>query len=142
MTAVNTALPPFARRLLDMTLLRYIGASAVALVGDVALLNLLLLAGWSPPIAGAAGYVAGIVIHWLISSRFVFVDSARAEGMDRVRQKGLFLGSAFIGLGLTVAIIWAGHEAGINANVAKLAAVGVSFAATYILRKTLVFAAR
>lgn len=133
--------PAFAQRLLQVTFLRYVGASAVALVGDVALFNLLLVSGWWPAVAAAASYAAGIVIHWLISSRLVFVEGARTAGRDRVRQKGLFLGSAFVGLGLTVAIVWAGDAAGIDANLAKLAAIGVSFVATYILRKTLVFAA-
>lgn len=129
-------------RLLELTFLRYIGASAAALAGDMALFNLFLIAGWAPAAAAAASYAAGIVIHWLISSRLVFVEGARTAGMDRVRQKGLFLGSAFVGLGLTVAIVWTGDRAGLDANVAKLAAIGVSFVATYVLRKTLVFAAR
>lgn len=135
------SLPAPLRKLLQMTFLRYVGASAVALAGDMALFNLFLLAGWSPTAAAAASYAAGIVIHWLISSRLVFVDGARTAGLDRVRQKGLFLGSAFVGLGLTVAIVWAGDRAGLDANLAKLSAIGVSFVATYILRKSLVFAA-
>ena len=134
-------LPAFAQKLMQVTFLRYVGASAVALAGDVGLFNLFLLAGWLPVTAAAASYAAGIVIHWLISSRLVFVEGARTAGLDRVRQKGLFLGSAFVGLGLTVAIVWAGDTAGFDANLAKLAAIGVSFVATYLLRKTLVFAA-
>ena len=134
-------LPGFAQKLMQVTFLRYVGASAIALAGDMALFNLFLAAGWVSPAAAAASYAAGIVIHWLISSRLVFVEGARTAGFDRVRQKGLFLGSAFVGFGLTVAIVWAGDTAGFDANLAKLAAVGVSFVATYVLRKTLVFAA-
>lgn len=134
-------LPALMQKLLQITFLRYVGASAIALAGDVGLFNLFLLAGWEPAAAAAASYGAGIVIHWLISSRLVFIEGARTAGLDRVRQKGLFLGSAFVGLGLTVAIVWAGDTAGLDANLAKLAAIGVSFAATYVLRKTLVFAA-
>lgn len=134
-------LPVFAQKLMQVTFLRYVGASAAALAGDMALFNLFLAAGWASPAAAAASYAAGIVIHWLISSRLVFVEGARTAGLDRVRQKGLFLGSAFVGFGLTVAIVWAGDSAGLDANLSKLAAVGVSFVATYILRKTLVFAA-
>jgi putative flippase GtrA len=100
-----------------------------------------LAAGWLPAAASAASYAAGIVIHWLISSRLVFVEGARTTGIDRVRQKGLFLGSAFAGLAITVAIVAAGDAGGIDARLSKLAAIGVSFVATYILRKTLVFAA-
>ncbi|KTE45702.1 hypothetical protein ATE62_01875 [Sphingopyxis sp. HIX] len=134
-------LPAFAQKLLQVTFLRYVGASAIALTGDMALFKLFLAAGWASPAAAAASYGAGIVIHWLISSRLVFVEGARTAGLDRVRQKGLFLGSAFVGLGLTVAIVWAGDRAGMDLILAKLAAIGVSFVATYVLRKTLVFAA-
>ncbi len=134
-------LPAFVQKLMQVTFLRYVGASAIALAGDVGLFNLFLLGGWLPVTAAAASYGAGIVIHWLISSRLVFVEGARTAGFDRVRQKGLFLGSAFVGLALTVAIVWAGDSAGLDANLAKLAAIGVSFVATYVLRKTLVFAA-
>ena len=133
-------LPAILNRLMQVTFLRYVGASGLALVGDVGLFNLFLLGGWLPVTAAAASYAAGIVIHWMISSRLVFVEGARTAGMDRVRQKGLFLGSAFVGLGLTVAIVWAGASAGLDANLAKLAAIAISFLATYVLRKTLVFA--
>lgn len=130
-----------AQRLIQITFLRYVGASALALAGDMGLFNLLMRVGWLPVAAAAASYAAGIVIHWLISSRLVFVEGARTAGRDRVRQKGLFLGSAFVGLGLTVAIVWIGDMSGLDANLAKLSAIVVSFVATYALRKTLVFAA-
>ncbi|AMG72649.1 GtrA family protein [Sphingopyxis granuli] len=132
---------PVAQRLMKATFLRYIGASAIALAGDMGLFMLFVAAGWLPAAAAATSYAAGIVIHWLTSSRLVFVEGARTEGMKRVRQKGLFLGSAFVGLGLTVAIVWAGDMGGIDPMLSKLIAVGLSFVVTYILRKTLVFAA-
>lgn len=136
------ALPSFARRMMQGTFLRYIGASALALWVDYRLFLLLLDMGWMPALASAASYGAGIVVHWLISSRLVFIDGARTAGLERVRQKGLFLSSALVGLGLTVAIVWAGDLAGVDPRLSKLAAIGVSFFATYILRKTIVFVAR
>lgn len=132
---------PSLRRWMPLTFLRYVGASAIARAGDMGLFLAFLAAGWLPAAASAASYAAGIVIHWLISSRLVFVEGARTTGIDRVRQKGLFLGSAFAGLAITVAIVAAGDAGGIDARLSKLAAIGVSFVATYVLRKTLVFAA-
>ena len=133
--------PAPLRKLMQVTFLRYVGASAIALAGDMGLFLLLLAAGWAPALASAASYGAGIVVHWLISSRLVFAEGARTAGLDRVRQKGLFLGSAFAGLAITVAIVWAGDVAGFDPRLSKLAAIGVAFVATYVLRKTLVFAA-
>jgi len=55
--------------------------SAVALVVDAGLLHLLTaVAGWHYLIAGAVGFIAGTVVNYLLSIRFVFayrrVDSA------------------------------------------------------------------
>lgn len=136
-----TALSIPLRKLLQLTLMRYIGASVIALAGDMGLFLLLLAAGWVPALASAASYGAGIIVHWLISSRLVFAGGTHSSGRERVRQKALFLASAFVGFALTVAIVWAGDIAGSDPRLSKLAAIGISFVATYILRKTLVFAA-
>ena len=89
--------------------------------------------------AAAIGYSAGILAHWLLSSRFVFA-TGRRDGADRVRQQGLFVVSAIVGLLLTVAIVGLGSVIGVPAVLAKLVAVGVSFQATYLLRSRIVFA--
>ncbi|SNS66462.1 Putative flippase GtrA (transmembrane translocase of bactoprenol-linked glucose) [Sphingopyxis indica] len=133
-------LPPLLRRVTDLTILRYVGASAVALGGDMALFLVFLMAGWRPAAASAASYCAGIAIHWLISSRIVFIDGARTAGLHRMRQKSLFVASALIGLAITVAIVAVGDRIDVDARLSKLAAIGISFVATYYLRKTLVFA--
>ncbi|SKB42589.1 GtrA family protein [Sphingopyxis flava] len=130
--------PPL-RQWLQWTFLRYLGASMVALAADMGLFLLLLAADWPAAAASATSYAIGIGVHWLISSRFVFVHGARTAGIGRVRQKALFLGSAFAGLAITVLLVSAGEAAGIDARLSKLTAIAVSFLTTYILRKTLVF---
>jgi putative flippase GtrA len=123
------------------TYVRYIGASALALAGDMVLFLLLLQSGLAAVSASAIGYIAGIVIHWLISSRVVFASQASRLSAVRNRQKILFIGSAFVGLGLTVAIVGAGEMLGLDARLAKILAVVIAFQTTYVLRKTLVFGA-
>lgn len=124
----------------NWTYLRYILSSAGALGVDVALFMALFHLGLQPAIASALGYMAGIAAHWLLSSRAVFVDSVASRGEGRTRQKALFLGSALVGLAITTAIVGVGDAMGFDPRLAKLAAIAVSFQATYLMRKKVVFA--
>lgn len=128
-----------ALRLGDIRLVRYGLASAGALAVDIGLFLALLSLGMWAAAASAIGYGAGIVAHWLLSSRAVFVGKVAERGFARIRQKGLFLGSALIGLGMTTAIVWTGDSAGFDPRLAKLAAMVVSFAITWLLRSRMVF---
>ena len=121
------------------TYVRYIAVSGGALGVDLGLYFLCLSMGIIATLAAAAGYLTGVFVHWLLSSRLVFDDVAE-RGLARTRQKALFLTSAFIGLGITVAIVAVATRYGLDARLAKLAAVAVSFQTTYILRRTIVFA--
>ena len=126
-----------------LTLPRYIRygiASAVALGSDFGLFLLFLNAGLTPTPASALGYSVGILVHWLISSRLVFAEGAAPRGPERTRQKGLFVGSALIGLAITTTIVAFGGFMGAMPVMAKLFAIAVSFQTTYLLRKTIVFA--
>lgn len=129
-------------RLPSATFLRYLAASVVALMVDMTLLWALLAGGTPAPAASALSYSAGILVHWLISSRLVFPDGAAPDGAGRWRQKGLFLVSAFVGLSLTVMIVSLGDLAGLDPRIAKLPAIAVSFLANYLLRKHVVFSLR
>lgn len=122
--------------------LNYLLASMLALGSDAGLFLLLLDAGLSPLSASATGYCAGIVVHWMVSSRLVFADGAAARGTgDRHRQKLLFVGSALVGLAVTTAIVGGGSASGFDPRLAKLVAIVVSFQATYLLRRHIVFRA-
>ncbi|MBO9517767.1 MAG: GtrA family protein [Porphyrobacter sp.] len=126
-------------RVIDVRLLRYLLASVGALAVDMgAFLALLALGTW-PAAASAASYCAGIVAHWLMSSRAVFADTVAEAGGARMRQKVLFVGSALLGLGLTTGIVFAGHNAGMDPRLAKVGAIVISFAATWLLRSKVVF---
>lgn len=120
--------------------LRYTAASGASLALDMGMFLLLLASGWSAATASAAGYAAGILLHWLASSRLVFPGGARTVGASRIRQKALFVLSALAGLCITVTIVWSADVAGADPRLAKLAAVAVAFMVTFFLRKTIVFA--
>ncbi len=126
-------------RIADRRLVRYGLASVGALAVDMGSFLALLALTVPAAAASAAGYALGIAAHWLLSSRAVFTDSIAERGRRRTRQKALFVGSAMVGLGLTTGIVGLGDVAGIDPRLAKLAAIGASFAVTWLLRNRIVF---
>ncbi|MFO1254705.1 MAG: GtrA family protein [Sphingomonadaceae bacterium] len=127
------------QQLRRVVLVRYLGASVIALACDMASFLALLGLGLMAGLAAAIGYCIGIVVHWLVSSRKVFAGSVAAGGAARTRQKALFVVSALIGLGVTTAIVAGGTRLGLDPRLAKLIAVGASFTITWLLRDVVVF---
>ncbi len=124
----------------DVRWLRYVAASVLALITDGGLFLLLHASGMEPIWASATGYIAGIGVHWMVSSRIVFADGVAERGSgDRTRQKGLFIASALIGLGITTGIVGLSDALGFDARLGKLVAIIVSFQATYLMRRHIVF---
>lgn len=126
-------------RIIDRRISRYLLASVGALAVDVGTFLALLSLGMWAAGASAIGYSLGIVAHWLMSSRAVFVGNVAERGAARTRQKALFVVSALIGLSLTTAIVWAGDISGFDPRLAKIVAIAVSFTATWLLRSRVVF---
>lgn len=126
-------------RLRKTTVIRYGIASVGALAVDMGLFLALLSTGMAAAAASAFGYSAGIVAHWILSSRKVFTDSVAERGAGRTRQKALFVVSALIGLAITTAIVGLGTLLHGEPRLAKLVAIVASFTATWLLRKHLVF---
>ena len=132
-------MPAMLHRLIDIRLTRYMLASIGALAVDMGMFLALLSVGVFAAAASAIGYCLGIAAHWIMSSRAVFIGSVAEKGVARIRQKALFVGSALVGLALTTAIVWAGDVSGFDPRLAKLAAIGVSFTVTWLLRSRVVF---
>ncbi|MEH6758118.1 MAG: GtrA family protein [Parasphingorhabdus sp.] len=117
---------------------RYLLASIVSLAFDVALFMVLVAFAFDPGWASAAGYTAGIIVHWLISSSFVFPGKAKTGSALQLQRLG-FIGTAVLGLGITVSIVSWLTDLGTLPVIAKGAAVFVSFFAVYLTRKFGVF---
>ena len=128
-------------KLRDVRFIRYILASVGALAVDVGSFLALLAIGTAAAPASALGYSLGILAHWLMSSRAVFQDTVAERGVERTKQKALFVVSALVGLALTTAIVGAGDWAGGDPRLAKMVAIVVSFTATWLLRSKIVFRA-
>lgn len=125
--------------LLGARALRYLSVSVVALGADMGVFVLLLRFGLAAAPASALAYGLGVAVHWWLCARVVF---EAGDGAARWVQKLFFVGSALVGLGLTVGIVGLGVRAGFDPRLAKVAAVGVSFIAIYLLRVCLIFTPR
>lgn len=136
---MTQALVSIVTRLRDVRLIRYILASVGALAVDVGSFLAFMAMGVAAAPASALGYSLGILAHWLMSSRAVFQDTVAQSGVERTKQKALFVISALVGLALTTAIVGAGDYAGGDPRLAKLVAIVVSFTATWLLRSKIVF---
>lgn len=126
-------------KLRDIRLLRYLLASVGALAVDVGCFLLLLAGGMMAAPASAIGYSAGILAHWLLSSRTVFTDTVAERGRGRTRQKALFVISALAGLAVTTAIVGTADYLAFDPRPAKLVAIAASFTLTWLLRSRVVF---
>ena len=75
----------------------------------------------------------------MLSTRFVFAPDRVRDGAGKRGQHALFVGSALVGLGITTLTIAIGQAAGADPRAAKVIAVGLSFVATFALRRAIVF---
>ncbi len=131
--------PAPLRPLLTGLVARYVSSSLVALCADTGSFLVFLQLGMAPAAAAASGFMIGIAVHWLVSSRVMFAGDLAAAGPDRRRQQVLFVAAALVGLILTTGIVGTAAAMAFNPRLAKVVAVGVSFVTTSALRHLFVF---
>ena len=92
-------------------------------------------------VAGIVGYGVGLVLHYILSIRYVFEHDDRSKaGLRRFVE---FVLSGLIGVAITWLIIAVATEVlHLPALIGKVAAVGTSFIVVFLLRKGIVFAGR
>jgi len=118
---------------------RYLATSAIALGVDYGLLLAItrVIDDYRALVA-AVTYMVGALVHYHLSRHYVF-EPGWLHHTPR-REFAFFLVSGLLGTLLTAATFWACQVAGLeNVTAQKAAAVAVSFLATYLLRKNLVF---
>lgn len=136
------ALTTRVMRTLGEDRLRYVLVSCAALGLDTLITLNLTWAGLAPALASAAGYVLGLALHWVLSSRFVFAAELGQDHAARRRQAALFVASGLCGLAVTVVAFTSAVTFGIPALIAKAFAVGLSFCVVYLIRRHLIFPQR
>lgn len=131
-----------AARMLGEDRVRYVLVSVAVLGVDTLITLNLTWAGIAPALCAAAGYMIGLALHWVLSSRFVFAAELAGDRAARSRQAALFFASGFGGLAVTVAAFTSAVSIGAPALLAKAISVAVSFCAVYLVRRHLIFPRR
>jgi putative flippase GtrA len=125
----------------DPSLMRYPLASAAALAFDGGAFLSLIALGVDPVLATLAAYGSGVAVHWLLSTRYVFRQSAKLTGAARRLAKLLFILTAIIGLAVSAAVVSWSISLGAGPVTAKAIAVIASYLVTYVSRRQFVFPA-
>lgn len=117
--------------------LLYTLASALALALDVTVYRASLGAGASVALAAGLGFVAGLVLIYAVSTRWVFRQRRLA---DARQEFACFAAIGLVGLLLTEALLWLLVTRLQLAPVpAKLATAGAVFLSNFTLRRQLLF---
>ena len=120
-------------------LYRYLAASVVALVVDTAVLSAALrLLHFGVAWSATLGFIAGALVSYLLSIRWVFRSRALSEAP--ALEFATFIGIGVAGLGITQLLLWVGvTELNLLPEAVKLAAAGATFTFNYSVRKALLF---
>ena len=139
----DARLPPIVIRLLGLAnqVSRYAVVSVLALALDFAVYLAIANAGTKPVLAGVAGYALGMLLHFSLSTRFVFKRKDVAKTETRLFLE--FIVSGIVGMIITAGVIAVGTDMlRLSPLLAKVFAVVMSFMAVFVLRKSVVFAKR
>ena len=118
--------------------LLYGAVSVVALAVDVLLLYFAVVSlGMPAVLAAALAYAAGLVVHYVLSVRYVFTFR-RMAGCGEAMVYAL---TGVMGILLSAGVVHIGGLLGQSLPVSKLVAVLPSFASVFIIRKMTLFSA-
>lgn len=119
----------------------YVTVSALALGVDFLVYWMLLDLSSIASIPAAIGYLCGLMVHYLLASRFVFVGCVQQHGVAAEAPTfAKYLASGIVGLVLTAGIVGVCAELlDWNPISAKVLATLVSFVAVYLMRRYVVF---
>lgn len=118
--------------------IRYFGASALALILDLATLSgLIRFAGVHYLLAAPVGFALGLALIYLLSVRWVFAERRLANPRLEFAFFGLI---GLAGMGINELVIYAGVEQfALDPEQAKLASAALVFCFNFATRKLLLF---
>ncbi len=126
---------PVESTLLQMP--RALVASCLAAAVDVGLLVLFVERfGWHPAAAATLGYLAGVVLQYLLCLVWVFPTTA-----DNNAGFAAFTLFSLVGLGITWGVLTTMGDVGGSPYPAKGVALGIAFSWNFLSRKWLLFRA-
>lgn len=119
-------------------LLRYTGTNVISTIVDYTLLLTLTHFFGMPALQSAFAYSAAVIVNYGLMKKYVFVGDMSHKSEHRLFME--FVGTGFIGLLLTAAVVW------LTVHVMKLAAVEgktvallLCFVVLYFVRRHVVF---
>lgn len=121
---------------------RYFAASLVALAVDMTTFSLMLrVVGLAWAGAAVIGFLAGVLVAYWLSIRFVFASRTLARAPQAEFLSFMLIGVA--GLGVTQVVLWLGIEwLVITPEISKLAAAGATFMFNFLVRRAALFCKR
>jgi putative flippase GtrA len=119
----------------------YVAVSGSALCVDVAVYWIMLGIAKFAFVAAAAGYVCGVLFHYILSSRVVFRDLFERRGVvQEAPTLAKFYAAGLSGLAVTACIVgFLADVLGVHPMLAKAAAAGCSFFVVFVSLRFFVF---
>ena len=119
----------------------YVAVSGSALCVDVAVYWVMLGIAKFAFVAAAAGYVCGVLFHYILSSRVVFRDLFEKRGVvQEAPALAKFYAAGLSGLVVTACVVGIlADMIGVNPMLAKVAAAGCSFLVVFVSLRFFVF---
>lgn len=119
----------------------YGAVSAAALCVDVSVYWALISVARYAFVAAVGGYMCGVVLHYVLSSRVVFRSRFHSRGfVAEAPAVAKFFAAGASGLLVTVAVVGLlADVCGIHPIIAKLAAAGCSFVVVFMTLRLFVF---
>lgn len=119
-------------------LLRYTGTNVISTVVDYTLLLTLTHFFGMPALQSAFAYSAAVVVNYGLMKKYVFVGDMSHKSEHRMFVE--FVGTGFIGLLLTAAVVWVTvHVMKLPAIEGKTVALLLCFVVLYFVRRHVVF---
>lgn len=119
-------------------LLRYTGTNVISTIVDYTLLLTLTHFFGMPALQSAFAYSAAVVVNYGLMKKYVFVGDMSHKSEHRMFVE--FVGTGFIGLLLTAAVVWLTvHVMKLPAIEGKTVALLLCFVVLYFVRRHVVF---
>ncbi len=119
----------------------YVTVSGCALCVDFSIYWAFLNVAHFAFVAAAAGYVCGVVVHYLLSSRIVFAKRFNERGLvAEAPTVAKFFAAGATGLVVTAVVVGVlADMMGVHPLIAKIAASGCSFVVVFLSLRFFVF---
>ncbi|MDR1801522.1 MAG: GtrA family protein [Lachnospiraceae bacterium] len=116
---------------------RALFVGVIAFIADAGTLWLLSLLGIHYLISAIFGFVVGVFVNFILSTKFVFATKA---SVSKTAEIGVYVAVSLVGLGLTELLMWLFTEKiGLYYMLSKCVAALIAFSWNFTSRKLLLY---